>query len=95
MQQNAHRMMTAWVRAKKLDVCHMRDPCQRMPIRFHRRRERPLDVVPGKSLQDVYVGGHVCGVIIIHKAIAKSGDVKNEGADKQKKRNDQRGTQVN
>ena len=77
-------MMSGRIHPEPLDIRHVRNPCERVPITSIISRERPNEVSPSQPLQHVGVIGHVVRVIVIDEPIPDGGRIEGESAcDKQ------------
>src|SRR5438046_3004829 len=63
VQQDIDEDVPAGVETEELDVDHMRDPGERMPVRRVHRGGGPGDVRDRQSAVDVIVLDHVVGII--------------------------------
>src|SRR5262249_2268098 len=67
--QRVDQMMTRRLHTEKLAIQHMRNPCQRMPIRRVSRTKRPDDIGPGQSCDDVRVLEDVIAVVNVDEVM--------------------------
>src|SRR5271169_4884791 len=76
-------MVTPRIRPEKLNIGHMRDPRQWMPVRLSGGPERPADVAPGESLKNMTVSSHVGGVVVVDERAVERRNVQNQDSGKQ------------
>src|SRR5712672_293818 len=71
MEQNIGKMMAGRFQAKDLDIHHVREPGQWMPIAGGGGLKRPFNACPGQALLDVSVGGDVVRVIVTYEIVVE------------------------
>ena len=71
MQKNIHEVMTCRGQAKHLDIQHVRDRGQRMPIAGVLVTKRPHDSAQRHAASDLLVLQHVNVVVVIHEVMTE------------------------
>jgi hypothetical protein len=67
MENDTRYMMSACAQSIQLDVEHMRNPCERMPISRCASGERPLDTIPRDTPQDVCIFDDILSVVQVNE----------------------------
>ena len=76
--RDVHHVMRAGVDAEELDVHHVRDPRERMPVAGITGCERPLDIGGRETGDDVRVLDHVLRVVEVDEVVVANGRVDEE-----------------
>jgi len=84
MDHQTGDMMSGGLQAKKLAVCHVRDPGERMPESSLQCRQRPSNIGPAQATLNSKVVQDVQIVIQIDKPVFPDGRVHNQGRHDQK-----------
>jgi transketolase N-terminal domain/subunit len=75
-QQNIDEMVAPRAETKHLNIAHVREPRQGMPVRRRSSRaKRPLHALPVKSLQDVRIARHILGIVVVHETVVQRGQI--------------------
>ena len=75
MEEKIRRMMSRWFHPEHRDVCHVREPCDRMPVARVTRGERPLEAFRRESLLNHFIRRHIIVIIIVDELILQHGPV--------------------
>src|SRR5215471_3773970 len=70
--ENTLRVMSRRLEPEQRNVEHVRDPRDRMPIRFIGRSERPSQSGRRQSPLDVKIGSHIGGIVIVDEIVVQN-----------------------
>ena len=79
MEQDIGQVVTGGVQAEKLDVSHMREPSEGMPIGFGEGGKGPGDAGASETLLHLIVIGDVGGIVIADEGAAQGVGVEGQG----------------
>ena len=71
VQKHVREMMTARFQIEQLDIDHVRDRRERVPIVFIEMRERPADSRQAQSARNLSVFVNVFVVVVVHEIVAE------------------------
>jgi len=94
MKKETGGMMPGGMEGKELDVGHVGNPGERMPVGHDGGAEGPGNVVEGESRLKISVLRDVAGIIVIDKAVGEGGPIREESDGNQKKREEPRFSRV-
>ena len=57
-------MEESWLQSEKLNIQHVREPGERMPITCVKGAEGPGGVLPGQAAKHARIVGNVLGVVV-------------------------------
>ena len=83
MEQDVYEVVRPWIESEQLDIQHMRQPCQRMPVGRVGRGERPDEAFSGQACSYVGIFEDVLPVIEVHELVTAYLPVNCEGNDDQ------------
>ncbi len=86
MKRKAGGMMSGGMQAEELDVGHVGDPGERMPVGHDGGAERPDDVVEREAGLQKAILGNVAVVVVIDETVGEGGPVGKDGDRDQEKR---------
>jgi hypothetical protein len=81
---NVGQMMPAWIQAIKLDVSHMRQPGEGMPVAGIDGTESPNNILAGYAPHDVRVFRDIDIIVEPNELMASYRQIYGQGCDKQR-----------
>ena len=89
MKKNIHEMMRARIQSEKLNIEHMREPCQGMPVRGMCCAKRPIESLKRNPFFYMLVIKDVIIIIKVHKVMIRYPVVGGENGEDEKDNNKQ------